>query len=223
MKILFKVLGSAGNLWPYYLAIAAFSIVLSLASLAIPFLIKAATDLTVGSLQTGRADVRGIVWIALAILGVEVVTTVLSNFAGYFGDMMAAKLRQQLSERYYDHLLNLPQSYYDRELTGTIINRLNRTIMEVTQFLNAFANNFFQMILMIILVLVIVGFYSWQLAILLFIVYPIFLYLTMLTSKKWQAYQKQKNLETDIASGRFAEVVSQIRVVKSFIRERLES
>ncbi|HET7629765.1 MAG TPA: ABC transporter ATP-binding protein [Candidatus Saccharimonadales bacterium] len=222
MKILFKVLKFAGNLWPYYLAIAAFSVILSLASLAIPFLIKAATDLTVNSLQTGQANVRGIIWIALAILGVEVVTTVLSNFAGYFGDMMAAKLRKQLSERYYAHLLSLPQSYYDRELTGTIINRLNRTIMEVSQFLNAFANNFFQMILMIVLVLVIVGFYSWQLAILLFVVYPIFLYLTMLTSKKWQVYQKQKNLETDIASGRFAEVVAQIRVVKSFIRERLE-
>ncbi|HET6622772.1 MAG TPA: ABC transporter ATP-binding protein [Candidatus Saccharimonadales bacterium] len=222
MRILFKVLKSAGNLWPYYLAIAAFSVVLSLASLAIPFLIKAATDLTVMSLQTGRAEVSGIVWIAVIILGVEVATTILSNFAGYFGDMMAAKLRQQLSERYYAHLLKLPQSYFDRELTGTIINRLNRTIMEVTQFLNAFANNFFQMILMIILVLIIVGFYSWQLAILLFVVYPIFLYLTMLTSRKWQVYQKQKNLETDVASGRFAEVVSSIRVVKSFIRESLE-
>lgn len=223
MKNLFKVLKFAGNLWPYYAAIAVLSVVLSLGSLAIPFLIKAATDVTVGSLTGGQTNVKAIIWIALAILGVEVVSTVLSNVAGYYGDMMAAKLRQQLSERYYNHLLSLPQGYYDRELTGTIINRLNRTIMEVTQFLNAFANNFFQMILMIILVLIIVGFYSWQLAILLFVVYPIFLFLTMLTSKKWQVYQQQKNLETDIASGRFAEVVAQIRVVKSFIRERLES
>ena len=65
-------------------------------------------------------------------------------------------------------------------------------------------------------------FRSWELALLLFVLYPIFMWLTTLTSKKWQGYQKAKNKEVDIASGRFAEVIAQIRVVKSFIQETLE-
>ena len=56
----------------------------------------------------------------------------------------------------------------------------------------------------------------------LFIIYPLFLWLTGITSKQWQAQQKEKNLHTDIASGRFAEAVSQIRVVKSFNQEPRE-
>lgn len=222
MKILLKVLHYARNLWPYYTGIIIFSILMSLTALATPFIIKAATDLIVASLGGGYADVRGVVWLAVVLFSVDVLNTLFTNWGGYLGDVMSAKLKKQLSERYYTHLLKLPQSYYDHELTGTIINRLNRTIFEVTQFMNMFANNFFQMFLTMILTLFIVLFYSWELALLLFVLYPVFMWLTALSSKKWQAWQTAKNLETDIASGRFAEVISQIRVVKSFIQETLE-
>ncbi len=222
MKQLGKVLGYARNLWPYYLGITIFSVLMSLTALAMPFIIKSATDLVVASLESGHADISGALWLAVAMFAVDVANTIFTNVGGYLGDMMSAKLRKQLSERYYEHLLKLPQSYYDQELTGTIINRLNRTISEVTQFINMFANTFFQMFLTIILTLIIVWFYSWELSLLLFILYPIFMWLTTLTSKKWRKWQDEKNGETDIATGRFAEVVAQIRVVKSFIQEALE-
>ncbi len=222
MKLLLKVLGYARNLWPYYTGIILFSIFMSLTALATPFLIKEATDLMVAALQVPQPDIMPVVWVAVAILFVDVLNTLFTNVGGYLGDIMSAKLKKQLSERYYEHLLKLPQSYYDQELTGTIINRLNRTIFEVTNFINMFANNFFQMLLTVVMVIVVVGIYSWELAVLLIVVYPLFMWLTALTSKKWQNWQNEKNLETDIASGRFAEVIAQIRVVKSFIQEQLE-
>ena len=222
MRPLLKTLKLGRNLWPLYLGITLFSALMSLTSLAIPFIIKSATDLAVAVVQGQPANYTLGFWLAIALLAADVSNTLFTNWGGYLGDMMSAKLKKQLSERYYDHLLKLPQSYYDRELTGTIINRLNRTIFEVTNFMNIFANNFFQMILSIILTLGIVLFYSWEIALLLFIVYPLFLWLTTLTSRKWQQYQTEKNLHTDVASGRFAEVVAQIKVVKSFIQETLE-
>ena len=222
MRILFRVLKYARNLWPYYMAITIFSVSLSLLALASPFILKAATDLMVASLQSGDVDITGVLWLAGGLLAVDILATLFSNWGGYFGDVMSTRLKKQLSERYYDHLLKLPQSYYDQELTGTIINRLNRTINEVASFVNVFSNNFFQVFLTIIFTLVIVLFYSWELAILVFVIYPVFIWLTSLTSKRWQKYQHRKNRETDIASGRFAEVVAQIKVVKSFIQEKVE-
>lgn len=222
MKQLIRVIGYARNLWPYYLGIVLFSVLMSLTALWTPFLIKDATDLIVNSLQAGRADVQGALIIAVWLFVADVANTLFTNWGGYLGDVMSAKLKKQLSERYYTHLLKLPQSYYDKELTGTIINRLNRTIFEVTQFANMFANNFFQMFLTMLLTLLIVSFYSVELAALLFILYPVFLWLTAKTSKKWQKWQDDKNEATDIASGRFAEVIAQIRVVKSFVQEVFE-
>lgn len=195
---------------------------MAMTALAIPFIIREAIDLMVAVVEGRPADYRLGLWLAVALLGADVANTLFTNWGGYLGDVMSAKLKKQLSEQYFRHLLTLPQGYYDKELTGTIINRLNRTIFEVTNFMNIFANNFFQMILTIFLTLGIVLFYSWEIALLLFIIYPLFLWLTALTSKKWQRYQDRKNEQTDIASGRFAEVISQIKVVKSFIQEQLE-
>lgn len=219
MRALLRTLHYARNLWPYYIGIAFFSILLAAMNQVQPLIIKFVTDAVVEVTKGGTPNYDLVIWLAVAFFATDIGTTLFSNWGGYLGDVMAAKLRKQLSERYYTHLLSLPQSYFDNELTGTIINRLNRTISELTNFMNMFANNFFQMILTMIFTLIIVAYYSWEVAVLLFIIYPLFLWLTTLTSKEWQEHQAKKNLHTDVASGRFAEAVGQIRVVKSFIQE----
>ena len=222
MRTLIKAISYAKNLTPYYIGITITSVLVALTGIAIPFVIAAATDLMVEVVRGGEADVTGALWLAGALFGFDVANTLIRNYGGYLGDVMSAKLKAQLSTRYYEHLLTLPQSYYDGELTGTIINRLNRAITEVSNFLNMFANNFFQMLLTTFITLGIIWFYSWELALLVLVIYPLFLWLTAMTSKKWQRLQTAKNHETDIASGRFAEVVTQIKVVKSYIQEKLE-
>lgn len=222
MQIIIKTLRYAQNLWPYYIGVTISSILVALSGVAIPFVLAAATNLMVNVVQGGQANVSGALWLAAALFGLDIANTLIRNYGGYLGDVMSVKLKAQLSTRYYEHLLKLPQSYYDGELTGTIINRLNRAITEVSNFLNMFANNFFQMLLTTVITLVIVWFYSWELSLLIVFIYPAFLWLTALTSKKWQKLQTEKNLETDIASGRFAEVVTQIKVVKSYVQEKLE-
>lgn len=222
MKSLLNVLRFASNLWPYYLIITITSVLLALANQAVPFIIKGATDLVVATVNGAPADYSLAMWLAVAFLASDVAVTLLSNWGGYYGDVMAAKLKKQLSDRYYEHLLRLPQSYFDNELTGKIINRLGRTISELTSFLNFFANNFLQMILTMAFTLVVVAYYSWEVAVLLFVVYPVFMWLTALTSKRWQKYEQQKNQKFDIAHGRFAESIAQIKVVKSFVQERRE-
>lgn len=222
MKYLLTIFRYASSLKPYYFGVIVLGIIVTALGLATPFIMKVVTDVIVDATTRGVVDIQPVLWLAVLFLIVDVLTTFISNWAGYLGDVMSAKLRQILSDNYYKHLLSLPQNYYDNELTGTIINRLNRTITEVTQFINMFANNFFSMYLTLIVSVGILLFYSWELALLMTLLYPIFMWLTTKTSAKWQAWQKEKNSETDIASGRFAEVVAQIRVVKSFAQEKTE-
>ena len=225
MRSLGKILSSTRALWPYYGAILVSSILVTITSLLMPFIISGATDQVVEVVKNGGhsdSHVRTIMWFAVALLAADVANTIISNIGGYFGDVAAVRMRRILSTRYYEKLLTLPQSYFDRELTGTIINRLSRNISETTQFLNMFANNFLPMLLTTFAVLIISAVYSWPLALLLLIVFPVYMHLTTLTSKKWQVLEQQKNEQFDIAGGRFAEVVGQIRVVKSFGQEKRE-
>lgn len=222
MKSIFEILSYTRGLGSLYFGITIASILVALTGIAIPFVISAATNLMVEAIGGQAVDVMYVVWLVVLLFGFDIANTLIRNIGGYWGDTMAAKLTEQLSSIYYKHLLSLPQSYFDNELTGTIINRLNRAITDLSSFMNVFANNFFQLLLTVIITISITMYYSWELAVLTIIMYPLFAWLTALTSKKWQKLQNQKNLETDIASGRFAEVISQIRVVKSFICEKIE-
>lgn len=222
MRSLLRILSSARELWPYYVGIVVCSVALAGAALLTPFIIKAATDYVVAATEGRDTPTSTVLWLAGALLAAELAATVLNNVGGYLGDTMAAKLRATLSGKYFAKLLSLPQRYFDDELTGAVINRLSRSIAETTSFLNMFANSFFQMVLTVLAVLVITAFYSWPMALLLAVIYPVFLWLTTITSARWQVLEAEKNREFDVAGGRFAEVVGQIRVVKSFVQEHHE-
>lgn len=217
-----RILRSASALWPYY--VGAFLAATAVAAFALvsPFLIRDATNAIVAALNGDAAipDVTTtILWLAVGLLVADLLNTVMTNVGGYIGDVMAARLRQILSTRYYAKLLALPQKYFDNQVTGTIIARLDRSITSITQFLQSISNNFLPMILQVVAILVITTFYYWPLTILLASLFPIYMWLTALTSKRWQRLEADKNREVDLAGGRFAETIGQVKVVKSFTSE----
>lgn len=219
MKQIWKIIKYSKELWRYYLAISIFTVFLSIISLLLPLLSGWAID----EMQKGTsAEISYMVWLAVGIFAIEVVSTVGNNISGYWGDQLSMKLFRLLSYRYYQKVLDLPQKYFDQELSGKIINRLNRSINQITNFMQMLSNNFLQFIFSTVIALGIVAYYSWQVALLLGSLYPIYIFLTLKTSNVWQKYQKKKNLYGDIASGRFAEVINQVKVVKSFIKEKYE-
>ena len=225
MASLLRIVRFTRALAPLYTAIILCSVLTAAAALAVPFLIGHATDTVAGAVggQTPTsAAVRAVVLIAAAVLVAELFNTVVSNIGGWFGDVMSNRMRTILSVRYYDKLLHLPQRWFDGEITGTIVARLNRSITEITNFAKMMSNSFASMLITTVAVLAISAWYAWPLTVLLLIVFPLYVWLTSLTSVKWQRLEGEKNEQVDIASGRFAEVVGQIRVVKSFVRERSE-
>lgn len=220
MQSLTRVLRSASALWPFYLAVIVLSSVVAVLGLATPFIIREATDAIVATLDDAApAPTRTIAWLAVALFAAEASAALLRNAAGYIGDIMVARMRQIMSTRYYAKLLALPQRYFDNQVTGTIIARLDRSIANVTQFVQSFSNNFLPMLLQVAAILVITAYYYWPLTLLLATLFPLYTWLTALTSTRWQGYEKQKNAEVDEANGRFAEVVSQVKVTKSFVAE----
>lgn len=222
MKSIIKILKFAPHLWPYYLGVSIGTVIMALLNQAQPILTKMAIDRLPGA-SIEQGVLLPVLIIVFAIFLSDVGATLVSNISGYYGDIMGVKLKYFLSTKYYDHLLTLSQKFYANELTGKIINRLNRSITGVADFINMFANNFFQFLLTTVFTLVIVAKYSWVVAILFASLYPIFLWLTSRTSTKWQVYQKEINEASDIANGRFAEVISEIKVAKSYTAEGAES
>lgn len=222
MKDIWRIIKFTGSLRKFYVIISVTTVLLAVMTQLQPIFTKFAIDQITKLIGGGKADVAIVIWCAVAIFVTDLGQTLLSNIGGYWGDQMAARLQRLLSESYYKHLLNLPQRYFDQELSGKIINRMNRGISQISTFMQMVSNNFLQFLFSTILSLAVVAYYSWQVALMLLALYPIFIYLTTRTSTKWQDYQKTINQEQDIASGRFAESIGQVRVVKSFLQEARE-
>lgn len=219
MKHIWKIIKFTKELWPYYVAVSVFSIILALVGLVQPLF----TGWLIDEIRGGAgSDIARVVVLVLAIFASDLAGTLFSNIGGFYGDQMGVKLNKLLGVKYYRHLLDLPQSYFDKELSGKLINRLNRSIQQVSSFMQMMSNNFLQFIFSTIFALAVVAYYSIPVALMLLSLYPIFIWLTVRTSGKWQKYQAKINKNFDISSGRFAEAISQIRVVKSFVQEKVE-
>lgn len=217
MNSILRIVRSASALWPFYLGVLITASVTAILSLLTPFILREATDTVVAG-----GPLRTILWWVVALFVADALGNVVKNIGGYIGDVMVARLRQILSTRYFAKLLSVPQGYYDNQVTGTIIARLDRSIANITQFLQSFSNNFFVMLIQAAAVLVITAVYYWPLAILLAALFPIYMWLTALTSKRWQEFEAIKNENIDVANGRFAEVIGQVKVTKSFVAEARE-
>lgn len=217
MKEIWRIIKYSKQLWPYYVAIAVFVIILSLLNLATPFLIKGLIDGLTTHFSGGTVAFSYFVLLLLLILAANVVITLLSNWNGYLGDMMSVKLNNLLSERYFEHLMELPIGYYDNEITGKITARLDRSISTISQLMQTLSNNFVQFFLTTIITLVAIAFFSWSVALLLAIIFPVYIWVTYLSSKAWQKHQGKINHQRDVGNGRFVESIAQVRVVKSFV------
>ena len=222
MRSIIKIMATARELWPLYVGIITGALLVSATALLTPFVIGRATDTVVSIASGNGGQWQDLIWFAAVLLVIALANSLLTNISGYLGDQMAVRLRAILSGRYFHKLLRLPQRYYDNELVGKIVSRLNRSITSITDFLQTFSNSFFPTVITLVAVLIITAFYSPWLSLLLIIIYPTFVWLTTLTSRKWQVWERQKNDHYDIAGGRFAEVIGQMRVIKSFVAEKRE-
>lgn len=218
MQSLMRVVRSSSALWPFYVAVVVVSSIVAGLGLISPFLLREATDTIIAALGDEPVPdaTRTVVWLAIALFVAEASASLLRNVSGYLGDVMVARIRQILSTRYFAKLLALPQRYYDNQVTGTIIARLDRSIANVTQFIQSFTNNFLPMLLQVVAILGITAYYYWPLTVLLALLFPLYTWLTALTSKRWQVFEQEKNANIDEGNGRFAEVVGQVKVTKSY-------
>lgn len=168
MQPLIRVLRSASALWPYYLGIVLISSVTAALSLVSPFILREATNTIVDAVRDGGESATDalttICWLALALFAAQSLDTVMRNIGGYLGDVVSARIRQVLSTRYFAKLLSLPQKYFDGQITGTIIARLDRSIMNITQTVQSFSNTLLPMLLQVVAILGITAYFYWPLA-----------------------------------------------------------
>lgn len=219
MKNIFKIISISKPLHKLVLLIGFLILSGALLDLIPPILSKFIVDEIIRKLQNRGGDINLLILLIGIGFGLNFVSTILDSVGERLGDHFAGKLRKFLTEKFYDKVLRLPQSYFDSEISGKIVNQLNRAISSIQNFINSSTNFILPTFLQSILTIGVLAYYSLPIALFTFLLFPIYLSLSYYSAKRWGQEEVKKNAIEDLSRGRINEVVGNIKLVKSFSNE----
>lgn len=207
----------------HLVAILGILILLSSAlALVAPILSKSIVDQIVARIQSKGGNMQDLILLIVLSFVANLLSLALTTLSNRIGDHFAGRLRKFLTEKFYNKVLTLPQSYFDSEISGKIINQLNRGIMTINSFLNMASNFLFPTFLQSIFIVAVLAYYNLPIALFTFILFPIYLVLSYYSTKKWGEKEVLKNQIEDKTRGRMQEVIVNMSLVRSFTSELRE-
>jgi ATP-binding cassette subfamily B protein len=222
MKNIIKIVKISKPLHKLVLLIGVLILTSSLMDLVAPILSKYIVDEIVAKTQHNGGNLQKLIVLIVIALGINLVSLVITTVSDRLGDHFAGRLRKFLTEKFFDKVLTLPQTYFDTEISGKIVHQLNRGIMSIQNFINSATNFILPTFLQSVFTIVVLAYYNLPIAFFTLLLFPVYLTLSYYSSKQWGKYEVEKNKIEDTTRGRIQEVIGNIRLVKSFITEKEE-
>mgnify|MGYP001791547587 CR=1 FL=1 len=222
MKNIFRIIKISKPLHPLAILIAILILASSTLSLIAPVISKFIVDQIVLNVNHKGGNLNTLITLILFALAANLAGLILSSVSDRLGDHFAGELRRFLTEKFYDKVLTLPQSYFDSEVSGKIVNQLARGIITIYSFLNSSSNVILPTFIQSIFTIAVLAYYSLPIAFFTFLLFPVYLALSYYSTVKWGKEEVKKNKIEDITRGRIQEVIANMSLVKSFTNERKE-
>ncbi len=189
-------------------------VISSIIQLATPLLTKAIVDQIQYQLTTGSGDSRVLFQLLIITLGINILTVVLQAVSDRLGDATSARITNYLINTFYDRILRLPQSYFDSELSGKILNQLTRGINAIGEFIGAATNFIGPSLIQTVFCIGLLCYYSLPIGALAIIIFPLYILVSNYSTKRWAKHETQKNQLEDDYKNRIVEVVQNMKLVK---------
>ncbi|OGD99603.1 hypothetical protein A3J17_02320 [Candidatus Curtissbacteria bacterium RIFCSPLOWO2_02_FULL_40_11] len=222
MKNILKIIRISKPLHGIVAIIGLLIVTSSILELIPPILSKFIVDEIVLQLQTAEGNFQKLIYLILLTFILGLISQVITTATERLGDHFAGTLRKFLTEKFYDKILTFPQSYFDSEISGKIIHQLNRALFTIQNFINGSTNFILPTFLQSIFTIAILAYYNIPIAVLVAILFPIYLSLSYYSTKRWGEREVKKNYYEDISRARITEVVSNIKLVKTSLAENRE-
>ncbi len=222
MKNLTQIIKLAKPLYTLTFVIGFLILISSITELVAPVLSKWIVDDIVTKLSGKGGSLNNLILLISIAFLMSFIGVVLTSITNRLGDHLQGKLRQFLTEKFYAKVLSLPQSYFDSEISGKIVNQLNRGIFTIYEFINTLTNFILPTFLQSLFTILIMAYYNIWIAGFTFLLFPVYLILSYYSTKRWGEEEEKKNKIDDYSRGRMGEVISNIKLVKSFNNERNE-
>ena len=216
MKNIFKILKLSK---PQHKAILVACVLITLQAVLqqlTPITLKFVVDELSKQISTGTGNYQRLSLLFVLILVINVFGIICTALGQRLGDYIASRLGRYLTEVYYRKVFTLPQKYFDSEISGKMVNQLNRGIISIRDFLNAGTNFITPALLQAIFGVIVLAYYDLTIGLIALSVFPVYIAISRYSTKRWGIIQEKKNVYEDSTRGRIQEVISNIKLVKTY-------
>jgi len=159
---------------------------------------------------------------ALGLLGIYLVSSVLHYIVTYHGHMLGINIETDMRKQLFDRLQRLSFRFFDNNKTGHLVSRATNDLMDMGEIAHHAPEDIFIAVMTLAGAFGIMLSINWQLALLTFIIVPLIIGVSLHFSRKMNA--SFKTMFKDIAdyNARVENNVSGMRVVQAFANEQFE-
>lgn len=142
-------------------------------------------DIVLAGNHTSLLDLFSLLMIGLLLIQL---------LCGFSRDILTLQCSRRIDSRlvlgYYDHLLNLPQPFFDKMQVGEIMSRVNDAV-RISTFINETAIGIVLNVLTLIFSLVVMLIQCWELALLVLAALPVYLLLFLISDNLNRVWQRK--------------------------------
>lgn len=189
---------------------------------ATPITLKFVVDELTTQISTGTGNYQRLVMLFGLILTINLGSILLNVVSQRLGDFIASRLGRYLTEVYYRKIFTLPQLYFDSEISGKMVNQLNRGIISIREFIGSSTNFILPAMLQAVFGIGVLSYFDWRIGLLALVMFPLYIAISTYSTKKWGEIQQKKNVHEDASRGRIQEVISNIKLVKTYNTQQRE-
>lgn len=184
------------RLWPM---ISPFKVGLIIAAIAL--ILNAASDTFMLSLLKpllddgfGKVNSDILIWMPPAVTGVMVLRGVSGFISSYCISWVSGKVVMQMRRRLFNHIMDMPVSFFNKQSTGTLLSRITYDSEQVASSSSSALITVIREVAAIIGLCTMMFYYSWQLSLILVLIAPVVSFTIRLVSKRfWQISKKMQN------------------------------
>lgn len=217
MKYVSRSLRYLVNYWVVTLGGGIALLLVNLANLATPQLLRTLIDEGIIPLNMSR-----VWWVAVALVTVAVIRGVFNFLQAYWSEVASQGVAFDMRNVIFEKLQKLSFSYHDRSQTGKLMTRMTSDVELVRQFVGRGALMMASAILMLLGTIAIMFWMNWKLALIVFMVIPVILAFFGVFIRRIMPIASQVQKELGKLNTILQENLAGMRVVKAFAREPYE-
>ena len=159
--------------------------------------------------------------IALCVIA-YILHTLANVFVTYFGHMFGVHVETDMRRDIFRHIQNQSFAFFDSNRTGKIMSRITTDLFEISEMAHHGPEDLFISLLTLVGSFVIMLSVRWQMALIIFVVFPSLLFAMLLSRKAMIDTSRRVKATTAEINSDIESAISGIRVTKAFANEEFE-